>query len=45
MSEGNPGAVPFWSGVIAEITQDAYTESTRPGSPHVWRVFSFATPG
>jgi predicted acetyltransferase len=45
VSEGNPGALPFWSGVIAEFSRGAYTESTRPGSPHAWRVFSFTAPG
>jgi predicted acetyltransferase len=43
VSEGNPGAIPFWSGVIAEFARGAVTESTRPGSPHPWRVFSFTS--
>lgn len=41
VSEGNRGAVPFWTRVIAEYTGGAATESTRPGDPHLWRVFSF----
>jgi len=41
VSEGNPGALPFWAGVIAQFTRGAATESTRPGTPHAWRVFSF----
>jgi predicted acetyltransferase len=41
VSEGNPGALQFWAGVIAELTRGAATESTRPGTPHAWRVFSF----
>ena len=44
VSEGTPGALPFWTGVIAEVTQGACTEATRPGSPHAWRVFSFTAP-
>ena len=43
VSEGNAGAIPFWAGVIAEFTRGASTESTRPGSPHAWRVFSFSS--
>jgi predicted acetyltransferase len=41
VSEGNRGAVPFWTRVIGEYTGGAATESTRPGDPHPWRVFSF----
>jgi predicted acetyltransferase len=40
VSEGNAGAIPFWASVIAEYTPGAATESTRPGVPHAWRVFS-----
>ncbi len=43
VSEGNVGALPFWAGVIAEFTGGAATELKRPGHPHAWRVFSFAT--
>ncbi|WP_438029599.1 GNAT family N-acetyltransferase [Sorangium sp. So ce233] len=46
VSEGNRGALAFWGGVIAEFTKGAATESTRPGQPNAWRVFSFeSTPG
>jgi predicted acetyltransferase len=45
VSEGNPGAVPFWRSVIAENTSGAVSESKRPGHPHEWRVFSFGSPG
>ena len=45
VSEGNPGAVPFWSGVIGEFTNGAATEYRRPGNPHPWRVFSFVSTG
>jgi len=41
VSEGNPGAIPFWSRVIADFTNGAATELKRPGDPHPWRVFSF----
>jgi predicted acetyltransferase len=41
VSEGNRGALPFWSGVIAEFTNGTATESTLPGYPNAWRVFSF----
>ena len=41
VSEGNPGAVSFWSGVIAGFTHGAVIESTRDDSPNAWRVFSF----
>jgi predicted acetyltransferase len=41
VSEANPGAVSFWSDVIAEVTQGAVIESTRDGKPNAWRVFSF----
>ena len=40
-SEGNPGALRFWTGVIAEHTDGAATERAHPGEPHPWRVFSF----
>jgi len=43
VSEGNRGAIPFWARVIAEYSNGAATEFTRPGDPHPWRVFSFAS--
>ncbi|KYF70620.1 GNAT family N-acetyltransferase [Sorangium cellulosum] len=46
VSEGNRGALAFWSGVIADFTKGAATESTHPGEPNAWRVFSFeSAPG
>lgn len=45
VSEGNPGAVPFWADVIADYTGGAATELKRPGNPHAWRVFSFISTG
>jgi predicted acetyltransferase len=41
VSEGNPGALDFWSGLVAEATDGAATESSRPGHLHRWRVFAF----
>jgi predicted acetyltransferase len=41
VSEGNHGGCHFWGGVIAEYTNGALAQDTRPGSPHAWRVFSF----
>jgi predicted acetyltransferase len=41
MSEGNDSGCHFWSSVIAEYTNGALAQTTRPGSPHAWRVFSF----
>jgi predicted acetyltransferase len=43
VSEGNRGALPFWSGVVAELAPGA-TVFERPGAPHPWRVFAFETP-
>lgn len=43
VSEGNPGAIAFWAAVITEFTGGAVTEFKRPGNPHEWRVFSFAS--
>jgi predicted acetyltransferase len=45
VSEGNSGALPFWTGVIAEFTNGTATEFKHPGNPHAWRVFSFASAG
>ncbi|HXO18713.1 MAG TPA: GNAT family N-acetyltransferase [Thermoanaerobaculia bacterium] len=41
VSEGTPGALPFWARVIAQFTSSSATEWKRPGDPHAWRVFSF----
>lgn len=41
VSEGNLGALDFWSGVVAEATNGVATESSHPGRPHPWRVFAF----
>ena len=41
VSEGNGGAVPFWARAVTEYTNGTVVESSRPGTPHAWRVFSF----
>jgi hypothetical protein len=43
--EGNVDALPFWTRIVAEYTRGAAVESTRPGTPHAWRVFSFQSGG
>jgi predicted acetyltransferase len=42
VSEGNLGALPFWSEVIRDFTRGAVSESRRAGTPHAWRVFEFS---
>jgi len=44
VSGGNRPGLPFWGDVIRDYTNGVYTEETRSGSPHPWRVFSFQTP-
>jgi predicted acetyltransferase len=41
VSEGNAGALPFWAGVIGEYTKGDLRQTSRPGTPHAWRVYSF----
>ena len=41
VSEGNSGALRFWTDVIGEYTSGAPAQSERPGHPNPWRVFSF----
>lgn len=43
VSEGNKGALPFWTDIITEFANGAVKELTRPGNPHAWRVFSFTS--
>jgi predicted acetyltransferase len=43
VSEGNHRGMPFWTRTIAEYTQGALSESTRPGSVFPLRVFSFTS--
>lgn len=41
VSEANHRGRSFWASIIAEYTSGVLVETTRPGSPHPWRVFSF----
>ena len=41
VSEGNAGAVSFWSDVVADFAGGSATVSSREGNPSAWRVFSF----
>jgi predicted acetyltransferase len=43
VSEANRAGLPFWSEVVRTYTNGACIESTRMGSPHNWRVFTFAS--
>jgi predicted acetyltransferase len=43
VSEANRTGLPFWREVIRSYTSGAFVESTRPGRPHGWRVFRFAS--
>jgi predicted acetyltransferase len=41
VSEANRGGRRFWTSAVTEYTSGTATETTRPGNPHAWRVFSF----
>jgi predicted acetyltransferase len=41
VSQANHAGCQFWARVITEYTGGRLVESTRPGSPHAWRVFCF----
>jgi predicted acetyltransferase len=41
VSEGNQQGLRFWANVVAEYTSSMAVETSREGSPHAWRVFSF----
>lgn len=41
VSEGSPGALPFWARIIAEYSDGSAVESRRDGHPHAWRDFVF----
>ena len=45
VSEANRAGLPFWRTTIEQYTRGAFSESTRPGVSHDWRVFTFASPG
>ena len=44
VSEANRAGVPFWGEVVRAYAGGSCAVSTRPGSPHGWRVFTFASP-
>ncbi len=41
VAEGNHRGRRFWESIIREYTGGAFTETSRPGGPQAWRVFSF----
>ena len=41
VSEANAAGYRFWARIISEFSNGAFTEATHPGTPHMWRVFSF----
>jgi predicted acetyltransferase len=43
VSEANRGGLAFWRDVVHDYTNGTGTESTRPGHPHGWRVFTLAS--
>jgi predicted acetyltransferase len=43
VSEANHGGLPFWRDVIESYTAGSFVEFERPGVPHNWRVFRFAS--
>lgn len=45
VAEGNQSGLRFWARVIGEYTGGTAVETTRPGSPRAWRVFSFNARG
>ena len=45
VSEGNPSGWQFWASTLGQYTHGELVETTLPGVPHPWRVFSFASRG
>jgi len=43
VSEANRAGIPFWSEVIRAYSGGDFVETTRPGNPNPWRVFTFAS--
>jgi predicted acetyltransferase len=41
VSEANRAGLPFWGEVIRDYSGGDFEESTRPGDPNPWRVFTF----
>ena len=44
VSQSNRAGLPFWREVIRSYTSGEFDETTRPGRPADWRVFTFASP-
>jgi predicted acetyltransferase len=43
VSERNRSALAFWKCAIAAHTANVFSETTREGNPHNWRVFTFGS--
>jgi predicted acetyltransferase len=43
VSEGNTAGLSFWSKAIGEYSGDTADVSSRPGQPHAWQIYSFAS--
>jgi predicted acetyltransferase len=43
VSEANAIGHRFWTRIIAEYSNGVFTETARPATPHMWRVFSFVS--
>jgi predicted acetyltransferase len=43
VSEGNHNAQAFWSRIIGDYAGSNVLQTTRPGNPRGWHVFSFAS--
>ena len=42
VSDGNGAGLSFWRAAVRQYTRGRFSERRRPGSPHGWRVFTFA---
>ncbi len=43
VAEGNHRGLRFWESVIREYTGGDFAETSHPGNPRAWRVFSFTS--
>lgn len=43
VAEANRAGLAFWRATVREYTAGAFQENGRPGEPHAWRVFRFAS--
>jgi predicted acetyltransferase len=43
VSDANRAALRFWSEVVRDYTNGRCDETVRPGDPHGWHVFTFAS--